>query len=214
MRELDLLRQMNFVLPEECKIGEGKFREVFSVGDFAVKTMKPHFRKNYVLFEVNLPTPLYTKYKFGIPDFNDHELFVYNGFIDRVPEELKNSFYQIHSVMHDGSASYLVAQLIKDSDGNVSLPLSKRGNVQDASFWKRIDQLEDLLIEQDIPLMDLNDAHVAVQNLGDSNVPVFTNYKRLGSRTYPAQFWLVSRNERTKKIRRRFQTLRDKHQVF
>lgn len=207
----ELLENINFFLPENSKIGEGKFREVFSVGDFAVKIIKPSFKKNYGLFSVNLPTHKYTKYKFGILDFNEYEFKVYKEFIDRVPEELRNSFYQIYSVLHNEGKSYLIAQLIKDSNGQISRSMSKSGFIQEKSFWERIDQLENLLIEKDIPLLELNGANILVQNLGNTTIPVFTDYKRFGSRTYPAQFWLVSRSERAKKIKRRFQILRDKH---
>ncbi len=211
METQKLLENMNFVFPKNSKIGECKFREVFSVGDFAVKTIKPSFKKNYGLFKVSMSTHLYTKYKFGIPDFNEYEFGAYKKLIEKVPEELRNSFYQIYSVLHNEGKSYLIAQLIKDSNDQISLPMSKLGHIQEKSFWERIDQLEDLLIEKDIPLMELNSSNIVARDLGNSSIPVFIDYKRFGIRTYPAQFWLISRSERVKKIKRRFQILRDKH---
>jgi len=201
----------DFDLFTSMKIGEGKFREVFSFGDLAIKTLKPHFTKKYGRFNVNMPTGLYTKYKFGIKDFNEHEFAVYRDFIDRVPEVFRDSFYQIYSILHNEGKSYLLTQLIKDDDGQISRTMSQTGHIQDTSFWKRFDQLEDILVEQDIALMAINSANIVVQRSGNNTIPVFTDYKRFGNRTYPAQFWLASRSQRAKKIQRNLQTLRDKH---
>jgi hypothetical protein len=211
MEAKKLLEDMNFVFPESSKIGEGKFREVFLVDGFVVKTLKPIFRKNYGLFTVNLPTNVYTKYKFGIPDFNEYELEVYKEFIDKVSEGLRDSFYHIYSVLYNEGKSYLIAQVIRDNNGQISQSLKQKGNVPESSFWQRIDQLEDLLIEKDIPLLELNSSNIVARDLGNSVIPVLTDYKRFGSKTYPAQFWLVNRSERAKKIKRRFQILRDKY---
>ena len=64
----------------EEKIGEGRYRNVYRDGDFALKVVKSHKRKTYFGFPVNIPTWMYLIVKFGFSDFNKHELGNYQNF--------------------------------------------------------------------------------------------------------------------------------------
>ena len=194
------------------KIGQGRYREVFRMGDLALKVLKSHVRKNYGLFHIDYPMKVYTKYKFGIADFNQFEFEMYQGFIDRIPLNLRNRFYRIHSVDNVGGRSYLLADLVLDDDGSLSKPLSKQGK-SDNHFWERVKELEEVLIDKEVPVLDIRGENILVQNTAQGVIPVMVDYKRFGRKTYPFQFGLSSKKSMIKKQRRRFQRLREQYQL-
>lgn len=69
-----------------------------------------------------------------------------------------------------------------------------------------------MLIEEDIPIMDIRSKNILVQELNGKQEPVFIDYKRFGSITYPTQFWLRNPEKMNSKIHRRFQRLKEIYQ--
>lgn len=200
-------------LHNPIKIGEGRFREVYQVGGYTLKVLKPYTRKNYGPFHIAFPVTLYTTLKFGIPDFNEHEYNTYNSFADRIPSELRESFYHIHGVQKPNGRSCLITELVADTDGKPSKRLSEHGKIADSIFWKQIKRLEEALLDEGIMLMDINGENILVRKTDNGPIPVIVDYKRLGGKTYPAQFWLSSGKQMEKKIQRRFQRLREQYSI-
>lgn len=87
------LQPMDF--ESAVKIGEGRYREVFRVRNFAVKILKPSIRKNYGFFHIDFPSQFYTTHKFGIEDFNQFEYDMFKSFIERVPAEFREIYTDI-----------------------------------------------------------------------------------------------------------------------
>lgn len=194
---------------DASKIGEGKYREVFRHGDKVIKLLKPEVVKDYRLFCVNFPISTYTRYRFGIADFNEFEHDVYQGFIARVPVDLRDSFSHIHSVKRVGDRSILVADLVVNDDGSISKPLSNHGCVEQASFWSRLADLEEILVEEQIPLLDIHAGNIIVKETDEGPVPVLIDFKRCGAQTYPFQLSLCFGSGIVKKMSRKFQRLKE-----
>lgn len=194
------------------KIGEGRYREVYCIDDeFALKLLKPIVGKNYFGVHVEFPAQLYTSFKFGISDFNRFEYDAYHNFSSRIPSELRSSFAHIYraGIFHGRSAS--LSDLIVDEDGSVSRPLSEHGAVGDPLFWKRMDAIETMLLDEKIRLADVANHNIVVQTVNGTHIPVLVDFKRYGRRTFPFQIWLVSERQLENKMRRRFQKMRDAH---
>lgn len=201
-------------LASVIKIGEGRYREVYRVDDdFALKLLKPTVGKNYFGVSVEFPAQLYTACKFGISDFNRFEHGAYQTFIQRISPEMRNSFAHIHRVGMFRGRSGSLSDLVADADGGVSQSLSEYGKVSDTSFWKRIDDIETALLDEKIWLTDIADHNVVVQVVDGTHVPVLVDFKRYGRRTYPFQVWLLSQRQIEKKMKRRFERLRDEYKM-
>jgi len=199
-------------LEKAVKIGEGKYREVFRVDDFAIKILKPHVRKNYGLFHIDFPSYLYTKHKFGIVDFNQFEYGIFRDFIERVPVEFREMFAQIHSVGKINGKSYSLSDIVVNRDGSLSKTLTQQGELDNYDFWRQIEELEEVLTDNTIQIMDIRGENIMVQEVEGKVVPVFIDFKRYGGRTYPIQFWLLSEKQLIAKMQRRFQRLRELYQ--
>jgi len=199
-------------LENAVKIGEGKYREVYRVRDFAIKMLKPSVRKNYGFFHIDFPSQLYTKHKFGIGDFNEFEHDMFREFIERVPVEFRDKFAHIHSVGEIDGKSYSLSDLVINGDGNLSRTLAQTGAVSSYDFWSQIEELEGVLTDNTIPIMDIRGENIMVQEKSAGVVPVFIDFKRYGGRTYPVQFWLSSEKQLIAKMKRRFERLRELYQ--
>jgi hypothetical protein len=195
-------------LEHTCHIGEGRYRDVYAVGNEAVKVIKQFIRKDYGLFRIDYPAPFYIKHKFGIEDFNRFELDSYNQLMKHVPPGYTDSFSRIHRVVQKEGRSISISDLIRDSDGTLSKSLSDHGPVKDLEFWRRMSALRTLLLDNEIHLMDITGENIMVKKTEEYALPVIVDYKRYGTNTYPFQFWMLSKNEREKRIQRRFMRLR------
>jgi len=198
-------------LSQVAKIGEGRYRKVFRVGNKALKVLRPFVRKDYGLFHVNFPTELYTKYKFGIADFNQFEYEMYHEFIERISPELRNKFSQIHEIGKSNGKSVSLSDLVVNSNGNLAKTLSQYGIVDNPDFWRQIDKLEQVLVHEEIPIIDIRGENIMVREVDGESVPILVDFKRYGRRTYPVQIWLFSKQQLVKKMKRRFQRLRDQY---
>lgn len=196
-------------ISERKKIGEGRYREIFRVGDEALKLMKPYVRKDYGLFHVNFPAELYTKHKFGISDFNRFEYESYMGFIERIPKEFRGMFSRVHSFGRHNNRSFSLSDLVVNSDNEISKPLSEYGQVDNLKFWEKITRLEEMLVSEKVPLLDIRGENIVVREEKGELTPVVIDFKRYGRRTYPMQIWLLSEQKLIGKMRRRFQRLKE-----
>jgi len=199
-------------LESAVKIGEGKYREVYRLRDFAIKMLKPSIRKDYGLFHINFPSQLYTKHKFGIADFNQFEYDMFKEFIERVPVEFRDRFAHIHSVGQIDGKSYSLSDLVINRDGSLSKTLAQYGEIESYDFWSQIEELEGVLTDNSIPIMDIRGENVMVQETSEGVAPVFIDFKRYGRRTYPVQFWLFLEKQLVAKMQRRFERLRELYQ--
>lgn len=197
-------------LSQAVKIGEGKHREVFRLGDKALKILKLHIRKNYGLFHIDFPTNLYTKYRYGIDDFNEFEYRTYKKFIERVPPEFKDRFSRIYHAGRLDGRSFSISDLVVNSDGSLSKPLSEY-DIIDSAFWRQIDELEEILASKEIPIMDIGGENIMVKEADGKMIPVIIDFKRYGRKTYPFQIWLFSEQRLISKMRRRFQRLKERY---
>jgi len=191
------------------KIGEGRYRNVYRVGNVAIKTLKPSIRKDYYFFNLTYEQHWYTKHKFGIGDFNQFEYDMFTQFIEKVPPDFRNRFAHIHSVFQIEGTSHSISDLVLDSTGNVSRTLHKYGQVHSDVFWNHIDALQGVFIDEQIPLMDIRGENIMVQETSAGVFPVFIDFKRYGARTYPVHFWLSSEKQRIAKMQRKFERLRE-----
>ncbi|MEK6825963.1 MAG: hypothetical protein AABY00_04205 [Nanoarchaeota archaeon] len=195
------------------KIGEGRYREVYSDGTHCYKVLKPVVRKQYtdevnVIMHVDYPAQLYTALKFGIWDFNAHELSIYQKMKKVVPEEHMNFIAPLERIETVNDMSALVSKLIRDENGQVSPTLAEYGRIQDAEFWDSLNAAYFEFEEQGFPLFNLNDTNIVIQTTAKGIRPVIIDIKRTGLQTFPFQPWLFFREQRLRK------TLRAWHKVF
>ena len=202
-----LTHAIQTIITPEKKIGEGSYREVYMVRNKAVKVLKHFIVKDYILFSIKYPTHYYTKLKFGIDDFNEHEFGNYSEL--KIPDEFKDNFAQIFGIEKNNGNSFSLCELILDSDGNVSKSVKEHKNIKDIDFWKNLDKLEEFLIDNRIYLMDIRPENILAKEINGSFIPVIIDYKRVGPQTYPFQFLLKSTNGIENKIRRRFERLKE-----
>lgn len=197
----------------ESKIGEGKFREVYQYENRAIKILKPYIRKDYGLFHINIPIHLYTKFKFGIADFNEFEYNNYRKIIDQVPSDIKDSFAEVFEVRQHQGDSLSINELVVNVDGSVSKALKQYGMVRNSGFWERLGKLEEFFLNKGISYLDIKPGNILVKELEDENIiPVIVDYKGVGTRTYPIQFNLLIKSQISKKIKRRFSRIRNNYQ--
>lgn len=194
----------------KVKIGEGRFREVYSLGEFNVlKLLKPTFVKKHFFLKFNYPTDTYTKHNYGIQDFNQYEYDMYNQFKDKIPTNLSESFIQPLIVGKYQLRSASISELVKNQDGSIANSLETHGPVKDQYFWKKFNELEQVLNDNKIYLMDMKPLNILVKTSDDGLKPVLMDYKRFGKQTYPFQFWMQTDKQLADKMNRRIQRLKE-----
>ncbi len=193
------------------KVNEGKFRTVYELDGKAVKEMKQTIQKSYgtgfLKFTVDFNIGRYTKNKFGIADFNEEEQKNYLSFINRVPPQLRQNFYNIIGLYKTKNGSLLYTELVKNSDGTVSRRLSDYRNIREDSFWNQIRNMREFMLDERVYLLDVSGDNIVVKNTGSSIIPVWIDYKRIGRRTYPFQLSTLTEELIRRKLKRRFDRL-------
>ena len=203
--------EMAFSLDE--KIGEGAKREVFRSGNAAVKVQKPYVSKNFV-FTIHIPTWLFGIYKIGRRDFNEAEYQNYFGLIGKVPANLRDSFMKVFELIEGNGENRLVAELISNWDGAVSRSLLQHGPIENIAFWNRMDKLEQILLERDIPYFDIRPENIVIRNVSPNyRIPVIVDYDTMGARSLIFQVSLLSRKGRAHKIKRKFERLKSQYKL-
>lgn len=174
------------------KLGEGKYREVFCYKGKAVKFLKQ--RPNN---------------KNKVDDFNELEYENYCNFIEKVPLKFKINFAIIEWTGKINGKSASISDLIINDDGSVARSIAETGKIKDEFFWATLEKIEDLLIDSDIPLLDIRGENIIAQKIENRFNPVFIDFKRFGANTYPFQPWLRFKYQRMKKIQRRFRRMKE-----
>jgi len=191
------------------KVGEGAYREVYRTGKKALKVLRKYRTKSYLLFSYKYPMKLYLKLKFGFEDFNQYEYENYQTFKSLISNELHSNFAKIYTILKKDNIPTLSSELIQDFDGVVSKSLKAYGPVDDKGFWNKLNLLVEFLIENEIFLLDLRPENILVRKKIEGTLePVFFDYKRLGAKTYPFQFFFGGKGRMIKKMRRRLIRMR------
>lgn len=194
------------------KIAEGTLRDVYASGDNAFKVIKPSLYNTSNNKVVCLIKHVLFYFKMLVWDINSYEFKYFNQFIEKIPYTIRNSFSTISGVKKIEGKTVSVSKLVKNSDGTAAVTLGKHGVVKQASFWNRLDKLEEALIQNKIYLLGLSEDNIVVQYLADGSViPVCIDFKRYGGHTYPMQVWLMRNTECVKKMQRQFARLRQKY---
>jgi hypothetical protein len=187
------------------KIGEGRYREVFQIGDeTCAKFLRRTLEKNYGIFSITFPMKTYNLLKFRTSDFNQLELQNYNDLMKRIPESSHQYFAHINGLETIDGQSVSIYQLIRNSDGSISKSLKNFGPVDSVEFWDSIEHLRKIILDLEIPYFGVNDDNILVQQEESRIKPVFVDYKRVGMKTYPFQPWVCMHGEKAKKINRLF----------
>ncbi len=200
-------------IDSEEKIGEGGHRSVYAVGDYAVKVLKPSNGHSKFFQKDTFLASLYYSMKFGDGDLNQIEYKNYHQFMNKIPHGFRENFQRILHLELYGDNSVSVCELVKDYDGKPSRSLKELSVIRNGRFWRRMYLLEEMCLDQGIHIMDLRGNNVVAKKdeNGDYS-PVFVDYKRMGARVYPLQFWLRFGSQVENRLKRRFKSLRYNHQ--
>jgi len=203
----DLRVEPGIVLEE--KIGEGQHREVFRSGNLAVKILKPFRLKQRWLRTVRLPLQIYIQTKYAIEDFNQHEQENYWRLAGFIPRDSSTLFNRIYWAGYYEGQSISISDLVLNDDGSFAKSLAKSGVILDTKFWNGLDEIETLLLSRKMFFIGINDDNVLVQTKNGVQQPVLVDYKWLGREAYPCQFWLRWEIGLRRKLKSKFQRMRD-----
>ncbi|MCK4669980.1 MAG: hypothetical protein KAT43_02160 [Nanoarchaeota archaeon] len=193
------------------QIGEGSYRRVYRVGDIAFKDLKPYVEKRLFGFRINIPISLYTSYKLLIRDYNLFEFQNYKDIISQIPEGLRDSFAKIFVVAPktNGKGSLSLCELVCDANGEISKTMWEHGRIPNPEFWNRLDELEELFLRKGLYFLDPSPMNILVKEHADERkTPVFVDYKKT-PKTYPFRLRLRVRSFVQKRVRRKFNQLRE-----
>jgi hypothetical protein len=187
------------------KIAEGRYREVFREGKYAVKVVKPYIRKAWGW--VNLPTRLYARVAFGNTDLNALEYNNYRNCIELLPVNIRDRFLPIMGVSETQTGSMCRCELVTNADGSISKTLAEHGHVRDKYFWFKLGEVENALLKWEIPYFNISDKNLLVRKDGIDCYPLFVDHKRMGKMCTIMQpnAWTDMGAER--KIKREFRRL-------
>ena len=200
-------------LVEANLIGEGRYRLLYRAENYAVKVLKNHVRKHFGSFSVSVPLSLDLFFKFGTVNLNCAEQSNYIALMQRVPEELADSFGKILWVDQTNSVNASICALVADADGTPSKTLKQSGIVESSAFWKRMNALETFFIESGAIYSEGEPANILVRQLpcGEA-LPVIVDYKRICMSPYLARFWQGIDTIRRQRIKRKFAEFKRKYQ--
>jgi hypothetical protein len=191
------------------KIGEGRYREAYRLGNRVYKVLKPTLTKHYGPFSKKFDIENYTRNKFGIDDFNQYEFDSYRSIIGRIPNAYHDMFAHVRAVYYVGDRSVSISDLVINSDGQVSKTLAQGLPQNKSGFLHRLDDLELLLYANSIPLLDIRAENIVVREQLGESTPVIVDFKKYGSRVFPFQPWLKLEVLLRHKMMRRFNRLKD-----
>lgn len=193
------------------KIGEGRYREVFQVDNHCcVKVSKPVIIRKVGSFGFSIPCGAVRLLK---GDINEQEISNYELLSQKLaPGVLKFFNRPLLQCTYDGKPALLV-DLVKDDDGNVSLSLEKKGEMEDKSFWTDLDEIEKEIVSLGIPYFGIQGNNLLVRKVNSHYEPVFVDLKRIGAREFPLQPWLGHRYFAKRKITRSFEKLRQTYKI-
>lgn len=191
------------------KINNGSFRQVYSNGQVVFKTINPYTEKRFLFIPLLIPTKLYTRYLYGVDDLNAAEYHNYQALLKHIPVDLADSFAKILTIIEHNNEKVLVGELITDADGTISPTLKQHDPVSNDKFWTRLDCIEQFILSNNIPYMDIGPNNLAVKTLANGNsIPVIIDHKAIGINFRPFQLDLKFKSMLRRKIKRKFQRLR------
>ena len=196
------------------RIGTGKYRRVSTLGpNKVVKQMRSRRVKHYGPVTIKYPMRLYHLLKFGTKDMNRLEQKNYQKVIKNASRQLRTSFAGIIGIRTHKGRSILIMEKIKDYNRETSKSMNKTGKIKSKAFWKRMESIENYLLQNNIPLFDITAANIMVKKISEKNsIPVLIDFKRLGTRTYPFQPQYALKPFARGKVRRQFTRLREQYQ--
>ena len=106
------------------------------------------------------------------------------------------------------------SDLVSNCDGIISKTLAQNGKLKNDNFWKQIEELEGVLVDKKVTITDIRGENIMVKEMGKEVAPIFVDFKRYGSITYPIQIWLSSEKQLVEKMKRRFQRLREQYRQY
>ena len=192
----------------------GSYREVSTIGiNLVGKTLRPVRTKDYGPFKIRYPMKAYTLLKFGTANVNKQEFANNKRLRKLLPNSLKTNFAKVLGVRGHGSKSILVAERIKDFNGNQSKNLLETGRVGNEAFWNKLAEIEKFFLENHLPFFNLGADNILVQWIDSKNCrPVLIDFKRMSPRSLPFQPDLFLKSRVNKKLKRRFAKLRKNYQ--
>lgn len=193
------------------KISEGRFRYVYRYNGWAIKKPKPYIFKTLLSIKVRIPTSLYTLANYAIRDFSNYEYEQYQSIISKMPSDLHKCYAKVHRPIKNDKTCYSITQLVTDHGGQTSKTLSEYGTVKDEQFWSLIDEMEKRFSENRMYYFSVGPPNICVNRQADGRlIPVLIDYKRFGRRTFLWQPLLFIPYFSRRKMRRRFQKLRER----
>jgi hypothetical protein len=193
--------------PLKHNSGGGKCREMFVVGpqkDHVAKIPKEIIEKKCPFGTVHYSSAPYTLLKFGKANINEADFENYQA----LPEVVRNT-YAPSTRMIQG---VIVQERVMDFDGSPSLSMEehtrKYGKIDNDFFWRKIDELKELFLSEEKPLLGVfqKGSNIMIKRVSENKlVPVIVDFKRLGARSYPFQPNLALPGEVQKKFMRQFE---------
>jgi hypothetical protein len=193
------------------KIAEGRYREVFREGKWAVKVVKQYIRKARWF---NFPTRLYARVVFGNTDLNAIEYKNYRDCIELLPMNIRDRFLPIMGISETSTGSICRCELVTNSDGSISKTLAEHGHVRDKYFWYILGEVERALLKLEIPYFNISNKNLLVRRDGVDCYPLFVDHKRMGKMSTILQPHAWTEIGAERKIRREFKQLYDRYAIL
>ncbi len=187
-------------LTADQKIGEGTFRECFTVKEHdgvCVKVVKSDFtfgRRMQAFF---------MRRRTNIREFNRYSA---------LPQEIKRYFNPII----EADTRYSVASMPRDYDGSFSKSVFAHGMVKNKPFWEEADRLYKILLEKELWYFDVfNGKNMFVRKESDRVwLPVIVDFKRSGIEGFPLQLHLLLPSQKRKKMDRKYTRFVKKYRKY
>lgn len=178
-------------LKPDIKIGEGHFRECYTIKDEPALCIK--MLKKNITFLQRLHLNLLRR------KMNEDEYNTYN----QLPASLKPYFNPIVSV----TQNFVVTSRPMDYDGSHSRSVADYGKVSNTHFWKEVEKVVRLFEKHNLWFLDAFQlgSNVFVQRLSEDHwQPIIIDYKRHGWKSYPLQLNLLWDSQKKKKFFRKY----------
>lgn len=140
------------------------------------------------------------------------EMQSYQVLLEALGPQFKANLQKIHSV--DGEKDIQVCHRVVSKvnrSGLVYVTSNQldrhiHDQVCDPFFWQKVQQLEECILDKDIPFFGISPKHMLVRITVDTYEPVLVDFKHYGTNTLPFQM-LATRVSRQEKTRREFKSI-------
>lgn len=204
--------QTNTIEHFKHKIAEGDYREVYESGDNVFKVLKPSLYTTCDNKLIGFIKHVGFYFRMLVWDVNQYEYNNFNKFIEKIPYTCRKNFSAIIAIKKIEGKYVSISHMIRNADGEKSIPLKDFGLVDDTKFWQRLERVEKAMVNQKMYLLGITESNIVVQHMADGTLnPVFIDYKRAAGHTYPMQIWLMSNANCIKKMQRQLHRLKEKY---